>query len=60
MNIHDLYDRILRHLKYKKYYENKDKSIIFECLPLALKNNLIAEIYKPIIKNFIFFEVFKI
>ena len=55
----DLYDRILRHLKYKKYFEKKDKNIIFESLPVTLKNNLIVEMYKPIIKNFIFFKSFQ-
>ena len=55
----NLYERVLRHLKYKKFYENKDKSIIFDCLPITLKNNLIAEMYKPIIKNFIFFKNFQ-
>ena len=55
----NLYERILRYLKYKKFNEKKDKSIIFECLPITLKNNLIAEMYKPIIKNFIFFKSFK-
>ena len=55
----DLYDRILRHLKYKKYFEKKDKSLIFDSLPVTLKNNLIAEMYKPIIKNFIFFKSFQ-
>jgi len=55
----DLYDRIIRHLKYKKYFEKKDKSIILDSLPVALKNNLIIEMYKPIIKNFIFFRSFQ-
>ena len=55
----DLYDRILRHLKYKKYFEKKDKSLIFDSLPVTLKNNLIAEMYKPIIKNSIFFTSFQ-
>ena len=55
----DLYDRILRHLKYKKYFEKKDKSIILDSLPVTLKNNLIVEMYKPIIKNFIFFKSFE-
>jgi len=55
----DLYDRILRHLKYKKYFEKKDKSIILDSLPVTLKNNLIVEMYKPIIKSFIFFKSFQ-
>ena len=51
----DLYDRILRHLKYKKYFEKKDKSVILDSLPVTLKNNLIVEMYKPINKKFYFF-----
>ena len=35
------------------------KNIIFDCLPVGLKNNLIYEMYKPIIKNFIFFKNFQ-
>ena len=55
----DLYDRILRHLKFKNFYDKKLKNIIFDCLPVGLKNNLISEMYKPIIKNFIFFKNFQ-
>ena len=54
-----LYDKILRYLKYKRFHENKDKSIILDCLPLTLKNNLIIEMYKPVINNFIFFKNFQ-
>ena len=53
-----LYERIIRYLKFKNFYEKKFKNIIFECLPVGLKNNLILEMYKPIIKNFIFFKNF--
>ena len=53
-----LYERIVRYLKFKNFYEKKLKNIIFECLPVGLKNNLILEMYKPIIKNFIFFKNF--
>ena len=54
-----LYERILRYLKFKNFHEKKLKSIIFDCLPVGLKNNLISEMYKPIIKNFIFFKNFQ-
>ena len=54
----DLYEKVLRYLKYKNYYEKKDKNMIFDCLPIGLKNNLVYEMYKPIIKNFIFFRNF--
>ena len=55
----DLYDRILRYLKFKNFQEKKFKNIIFDCLPVGLKNSLISEMYKPIIKNFIFFKNFQ-
>ena len=55
----ELYERILRHLKYKNIHEKKIKNLIFDCLPVSLKNDLISEMYKPIIKNFIFFKNFQ-
>ena len=55
----DLYERILRHLIYKNIHEKKLKNLIFDCLPVSLKNDLISEMYKPIIKNFIFFKNFQ-
>ncbi len=55
----ELYDKILRHLKFKYYHEKKYKNIIFDCLPVSLKNSLICEMYKPIIKKFIFFKNFQ-
>ena len=55
----DLYDRILRYLKFRHFHEKNMKNIIFDCLPVGLKNNLIYEMYKPIIKNFIFFKNFQ-
>ena len=55
----ELYDRILRYLKFKNFQEKKLKDIIFDCLPVGLKNNLISEMYKPIIQNFIFFKNFQ-
>ena len=48
----ELYEKILRYLKFKNFHEKKLKNIIFDCLPVSLKNNLICEMYKPIIKNF--------
>ena len=55
----ELYDKILRFLKFRNFHEKKLKNIIFDCLPISLKNNLICEMYKPIIKNFIFFKNFQ-
>ena len=54
----ELYDRILRYLKFKNFHEKKFKNIIFDYLPVGLKNDLISEMYKPIIKNFLFFKNF--
>ena len=54
-----LYDKILRYLKFKHFHEKNLKNIIFDSLPVGLKNNLIYEMYKPIIKNFIFFKNFQ-
>ena len=55
----ELYDKIIRYLKFKNIKEKKLKNIIFDCLPVGLKNNLITEMYKPIIQNFIFFKNFQ-
>ena len=54
----DLYEKVSRFLKYKHFNEKKDKNIIIDSLPLGLRNILIYEMYKPIIKNFIFFKNF--
>ena len=54
-----LYDRILKHLVYKNTHEKKLKNLLFDCLPISLKNSLVYEMYKPIIKNFIFFKNFQ-
>ena len=51
-----LYNEVLRNLHNEQLYERKDKHILFDCLPYSLKNKLIEEMYKPIIKNFIFFK----
>ena len=54
----DLYDRVRRFVKYKHESEKKDCHIIFEDLPLTLRNSLIYEMYKPMINSFIFFKNF--
>ena len=51
-----LYIKIMQHLKYRNYNEKQNKNLIFDCLPLSLKNNLIYEMYKPIITKFTFFK----
>ena len=55
----DLYEKVLKYLNFKHFHEKNVKNIIFDCLPFGLKNNLIYEMYKPIIKNFIFFKNFQ-
>ena len=52
----DLYERIVRYLKYKDYYDKSDMNIVFESLPLKLRNSLVCNMYKNIIDNFIFFS----
>ncbi len=51
-----LYQEVLRNLHNEQLYEKKDKQLLFQCLPYSLKNKLIMEMYRPIIKNFIFFK----
>ena len=51
-----LYDKILRFLRYKKNTEKSKQKLIINSLPYSLKNLLIIEMYKPIIKNFIIFK----
>jgi len=54
-----LYEKILRYFRFKYFHEKNVKNIIFDSLPVGLKNNLIFEMYKPVIKNFIFFKNFQ-
>ena len=54
-----LYDRIKRYLNYTKSEHKLNLKFILESLPSSLQNNLIIEIYKPIIKNFQFFKSFE-
>ena len=53
---YSLYHEVLRNLHNEQFYEKKDKQLLFQCLPYSLKNKLIMEMYRPIIKNFIFFK----
>lgn len=55
----DLYEKITRYLKYKLLNEKKDKNVILDFLPIALRNNLVSEMYKDIIEGFAFFKTFK-
>ena len=54
-----LFDRIKRYLNYNKSESKYNLKFILESLPSSLQNNLIIEIYKPIIKNFQFFKSFE-
>ena len=54
----DLYERTVRFLKYKHDSDQKDNHILFDELPIALRNSLLYEMYKPIINSFNFFKNF--
>ena len=54
----ELYDKISKFLLYRLHNESKDKNEVIDNLPMALRNKLIMEMYKNIIKNFIFFKYF--
>ena len=51
-----LYQEVLRSLHNEQIFERKDKHLLFDCLPYSLKNELIFEMYRPLIQNFIFFK----
>ena len=55
----NLYDSITRYLNYNKSKNKFNLKFILESLPSSLQNNLIIEIYKPIIMNFHFFKSFE-
>ena len=55
----DLYEKIIRYLKYNKAENKYNVDYILDSLPLSLKNNVIIDMYKPIIKNFQFFKSFQ-
>ena len=55
LDIH-LYERIIRYLNYNKSRYKYDVKYVLDSLPSSIQNNLIIEIYKPIIKNFQFFK----
>ena len=51
-----IYQEVLKNLKNEQLYEKNDKSLLFDCLPITLKNKLIMEMYKEFIDHFIFFK----
>ena len=51
-----IYNDVLRNLRNEQLYEKKDKHILLDCLPYSLKNKLIIEMYRSIIKFFVFFK----
>ena len=54
-----LYERISRYLRYNKSKYKYNIKYVLDSLPSSIQNNLIIEIYKPIIKNFLFFKYFE-
>ena len=55
----ELYFNIRRYLIYNKSVNQFNLKFVLESLPPSLQNNLIVEIYKPIIENFQFFKSFE-
>ena len=55
----NLYERISRYLNYNKSKYKYNIKYVLDSLPSSIQNNLIIEIYKPIIKNFLFFKYFE-
>ena len=55
----ELYFNIRRYLIYNKSVNKFNLKFVLESLPSSLQNNLIIEIYKPIIENFQFFRTFE-
>jgi len=51
-----LYNEVLRNINNEQLYEKKDKHLLFDCLPYSLKNKLIIEMYKPLLRNLVFFK----
>ena len=54
----ELYRKIFKLLYYKRCHEEVDKNIIIDSLPYSIRNNLLIQMYSPIIKNFKFFRYF--
>ena len=52
----NLHERLVRYLNYNKSKYKYDVKYVLDSLPSSIQNNLIIEIYKPIIKNFQFFK----
>ena len=55
----NLYEKIIRYLNYNKNKYKYNIKYVLDSLPSSIQNNLIIEIYKPIIKNFLFFKYFE-
>ena len=51
-----MHERLVRYLNYNKSRYKYDIKYVLDSLPSSIQNNLIIEIYKPIIKNFQFFK----
>ena len=56
---YECYKRIQRYLKYNFQKELFSPKTIFDNLPLHLQRDLIFNMYKPVIENFVFFKYFK-
>ena len=54
-----LYSKIYRHLEYIYFKQTKNQDSLIDSLPFVLKNDLLTEMFKPVINNLNFFKNFK-
>ena len=54
-----MYIKIYRHLEYAHLNHRNNPKLLIDNLPYTLKNNLLNEMYKPIIKNLNFLKNLK-
>ena len=55
----EIYTKIYRHLEYTHLNYHNDPKMLIDTLPYGLKNSLLNEMYRPIIRNLNFFKNFK-
>lgn len=52
-------NKLYRHLEYIHLNQKHNPKILIDNLPYTIKNNLLNEMYKPIINNLVFLKISK-
>ena len=55
----EMYRKIYRYIEFSHLNNNYNPKLLMDSLPFSLKNTLLNEMYKPIIRNLNFFKNFK-